>query len=98
MAPDFYLEERTHLKELCDILQLFYERKLVNSHGRIPEKLIIEYPPRHGKTRTLILFCTWVLGKNAKTKIITSAYNDTFATDFSKYTRNTISEERNTSE
>ena len=55
-------------------------------------------PPRHGKTRTLVLFCAWAIGKNNGFKIITSAYNDDLATNFSKYTRNTISEDRNLEE
>jgi predicted phage terminase large subunit-like protein len=55
-------------------------------------------PPRHGKTRTLILFCAWVLGRQYKTKIITSAYNDGLAFDFSKFVRNTISQDRSTIE
>lgn len=55
-------------------------------------------PPRHGKTRTLVLFCAWMLGQDVKYKIITSAYNDDLATSFSKFTRNTIAEERNLEE
>jgi predicted phage terminase large subunit-like protein len=52
-------------------------------------------PPRHGKTRTLVLFSTWILGKDQNNKIITTAYNDDLAIDFSKYTRDTISEIKN---
>lgn len=99
MAADFYLDHRWHLKLLCNTLQKFYEKKLINPNTNKPyEKMIIEMPPRHGKTRTLILFCAWVIGNDNAFKIITSAYNDDRASDFSKFTRNTISEERNIEE
>ncbi len=49
-------------------------------------------PPRHGKTRTLILFCEWCLGKNKQNRIISCSYNDDMASDFSRYTRDGIRE------
>lgn len=94
MAPDFYFDGRDHLKKLCNVLQDYYDDKL-KVNGKPVKRLIIEMPPRHGKTRTLVLFCSWMLGKNRQEKIITSAYNDALAHDFSKYTRNIIEEERN---
>lgn len=57
-------------------------------------KLLINIPPRHGKSRTLILFCQWVLGKDQDNKIITASYNEDLATDFSRYTRDGINEEK----
>lgn len=60
--------------------------------GRIYKKLIINIPPRTGKSRTLVNFCKWALGKDNKNKIITTSYNDGMAQDFSKYTRNGIQE------
>ncbi|WP_368653756.1 phage terminase large subunit [Ornithinibacillus sp. 4-3] len=57
-------------------------------------KLLINIPPRHGKSRTLILFCQWILGKSQDNKIITASYNEDLATDFSRYTRDGISEEK----
>jgi predicted phage terminase large subunit-like protein len=94
--PDFYSEDedKQYLHKLCDVLQAFYERKLKSETGQEVLYLIIEMPPRHGKTRTLVLFSSWVLGKNPHYKIITSAYNDTYAFEFSKFTRDTISLER----
>ena len=44
-APDFYMEERPFLKDLCSTLQSFYE-----SVGRV---MIINMPPRYGKSRTV---------------------------------------------
>lgn len=98
IAPDFYLDDRTYLKEYCETLQSFYQRELILSNGKIAKKLMIQMPPRHGKTRTLVLFSSWVFGKEPKKKIITAAYNDSLAHSFSKYTRDTITQGRNQDE
>lgn len=57
---------------------------------RIYKSLIINIPPRHGKSRTLVLFCQWVLGTDSTNKIITCSYNDDQATEFSRFTRDGI--------
>ena len=95
LHPDFYTESKKHLKKLCKVLQALREGTLKDATGKIYKKLIIEMPPRHGKTRTLVLFCSWLVGRDSQYKIITASYNDDLATDFSKYTRNTILEEKN---
>jgi predicted phage terminase large subunit-like protein len=51
-------------------------------------------PPRHGKSRTLVNFSAWLLGLDETVKIITASYNDELAQDFSRYTRNVISEKQ----
>lgn len=94
-APDFYTEDKIYLKDYCNILQAFHERKLLKKDGTPYLILIIEMPPRHGKTRTLVLFSAWLFGKDPSTKIISCSYNDDTATDFSRYTRDTIAEEKN---
>jgi predicted phage terminase large subunit-like protein len=92
VAPDFYKENRNHLKTLCDTLQDFYD-------GLLPAKnLIIEMPPRHGKSRTLINFTAWVLGRQTSNKIITASFNDDLAQDFSRYCRDLIAEQKNDAE
>lgn len=83
-APDFYKPERRYLKDMCDALQAFYEGD--------DEVLVINEPPRHGKSRTACMFVEWVLGKNPKEKIMTGSYNETLSTVFSKNVRNSISE------
>lgn len=93
-APDFYKESRAHLKMICDILQRLYEGKLLNADGKPYKNLIMNLPPRHGKSRTLIMFCEWVLGKDNENRIITASYNEDLATQFSRYTRDGISEEK----
>ena len=98
LSPDYYTEEKTHLYELCNTLQLFYEHKLLKENGVYYTKLIIEMPPQHGKSRTLTNFCSWILGHDEEERIITASYNDDIAQDFSKYTRNIIQAGSNTGE
>lgn len=95
LCPEFYTVDRTYLKKLCDTLQNFYERKLLKSNGKHYEGLIVQIPPRHGKTRTLTMFNTWAFGKNPKLKVLASAFTDDLANDFSRYTRDMIAEEKN---
>lgn len=87
-APDFYKEERAYLKDMCNKLQEFIEgdKKI----------LVINLPPRHGKSRTATLFVQWLLGKNKKYKIMTGSYNETLSTTFAKQVRDTIAEEDGT--
>lgn len=85
-APDFYKKDRKYLVDLCNDFQEFYE----SDH----EILIINEPPRHGKSRTASLFVEWVLGNNQKEKIMTGSYNETLSTTFSKNVRNDIMEEK----
>ncbi len=58
-------------------------------------RLIIDISPRHGKSRTLVLFCDWMLGKSGKNKIIEVSYNSDLAGDFSRYVRDTIMTKKN---
>lgn len=85
-APDFYKKDRKYLVELCNDLQKFYESD--------DEVLVINEPPRHGKSRTAGNFVEWVLGKNQNEKIMTGSYNEKLSTMFSKGVRNTIQESK----
>lgn len=84
-APDFYKRDRKYLVELCNDLQSFYESDEYDA-------LIINEPPRHGKSRTASLLVEWILGKNQDEKIMTGSYNETLSTMFSKNVRNGIME------
>lgn len=84
-APDFYKSDRNYLVELCNDLQSFYESDEYDA-------LIINEPPRHGKSRTASLLVEWILGKNQDEKIMTGSYNETLSTMFSKNVRNGIME------
>lgn len=94
--PDFYTDNREHLKTLCNTLNDFYYNKLIDSKGNPYQKLMIRMPPQHGKSRTLVNFTQWSLGKNHEERIITASYNDSQAGDFARYTRDGIQEEKNT--
>jgi len=85
-APDFYLTTRTYLKDMCDELQEFVE----DDDKKI---LVINVPPRHGKSRTATLFTQWLLGNNNSLKIMTGSYNEDVSSSFSKQVRDAISEE-----
>jgi predicted phage terminase large subunit-like protein len=84
MAPSFYKKSRKYLVDLCADFQNFYESD--------DEVLILNLPPRHGKSRTASLFVEWVFGRNQDEKVMTGSYNETLSTTFSKAVRNGISE------
>ena len=86
-APKFYMPDRAFLEELCNELQQFYEKDE-------SDVLIINLPPRHGKSRTAGCFVEWVLGNDPNEKIMTGSYNETLSTTFSKNVRNTIQEQK----
>ena len=83
-APDFYKEDRAYLKEMCTTLQDF-----VDDDNSV---LILNLPPRHGKSRTAGCFVEWLFGQSVHYKVITASYNSTLSTLFSKSVRNTIQE------
>lgn len=85
-APDFYKPDRKYLVDFCDELQEFLESD--------DEIMIINMPPRHGKSRTASLLVEWMLGRDCKAKIMTGSYNEILSTSFSKTIRNDISEEK----
>lgn len=88
-APSFYKESRTYLKEFCYKLQAFYEESKNEGSKKV---IVINMPPRHGKSRTLGLFTEWLFGKNNHNKVMTGSYNETLSTEFAKRVRNTIAE------
>ena len=84
-APDFYKKDRDYLVEFCNEIQDFYE----DPDAKV---LIINMPPRHGKSRTAQMAVKWILGKNPIEKIMTGSYNTTLSTTFAKNVRNDIQE------
>lgn len=84
LYPEFYKESRLYLKDLCKTLQAFYEDQIKK------QILIINMPPRHGKTFTARLFVLWVFGQNPRTKIITGSYNQILSGLFAQQTRDGI--------
>lgn len=82
--PQVYTDKRPHLETLCDALQDFYESDR--------QRLILNLPPRHGKTLTVELLTAWILGKQPKTGVMVACYNETLSSRFSKFVRGEISE------
>lgn len=85
-APDFYKEDREFLKNLANTLQDFME-----SEKKI---IVINMPPRHGKSRTATLFVQWLFGVYKQyIKVMTGSYNEILSGTFARQVRDTISEE-----
>ncbi|MEK3974731.1 phage terminase large subunit [Psychrobacillus sp. FSL K6-1267] len=84
LAPTFYKESRAFLVYMSNEMQDFYQSD--------DEVLIVNVPPRHGKSRTASMFAKWVFGQNQNEKIMTGSYNEMLSTTFSKAVRNDISE------
>lgn len=85
-APNFYRKDRKFLVDMCEQMQEFLHSD--------EEVLIINEPPRHGKSRTGQCFVEWVLGNDHSQKIMTGGYNEKLSTQFAKGVRNTIQEEK----
>ncbi len=82
--PDFYKPERKYLEILCDTLQGF----LVSDKTL----LVINLPPRHGKSYTAGNFVEWALGRDNGLQVMIGSYNETLSTRFSKNVRDDIGE------
>lgn len=85
-SPDFYLYDRPYLKFVCDEMQAFDESD--------DDLLIINLPPRFGKSRTACKFVGWLFGKHPDYKVMTGSYNETLSTTFSTSVRDTVSEQK----
>lgn len=86
-SPDFYNEHRPFLHDLADKLQWFIEK----SDAQI---MVINMPPRHGKSRTATKFVQWLFGKyGISKKVMTGSYNETLSGTFAKAVRDVIAEE-----
>lgn len=79
-----WFETPTHIR----FLSPFYEG--VES-GDI-DRLMIEMPPRHGKTNLGIHFLAWYLGKHPQDQIVLASYNAQIAGHFGGKVRNLISQ------
>lgn len=87
-SPDFYNEERPFLKDLAERLQWFIEQK----ESQI---MVVNMPPRHGKSRTATKFVQWLFGKyGTHIKVMTGSYNETLSSTFAKQVRDCIAEEK----
>lgn len=79
-SPEFYRHE--YLRNLCNALQEFIAGD--------DDVLIVNMPPRAGKSRTIGNLVEWIFGRDQSKKVMTGSYNETLSTAFSKQVRNTI--------
>ena len=87
-SPDFYTEERHFLKELSEKLQWFIEEAA-------EQIMVVNMPPRHGKSRTAGKFVQWLFGKyRTDIKVMTGSYNETLSGTFAKQVRDCIAEKK----
>lgn len=87
MMPKFFKDNRKYLKETCNAIQDFIEHS--DKHY-----LVINEPPRHGKSLTLQLLTAWLFGININNKVMTASYNETLSTTFARTVRNLIQTEK----
>ena len=88
-AGDFYKEDRKFLYQMSNDLQEFYQ-----STDPKDKILVLNMPPRHGKSRTAGKLVEWVLGNNTNEKIMTGSYNEDLSSTFAKSVRDTIASEQ----
>lgn len=78
-------EHFAHTKLICEYLQRVAEGEQLH--------LMVELPPRHGKSMTVTeTFPSYYLGRNPDKRVITSAYNDDLARKFGRLNRNKFAE------
>lgn len=87
-SPDFYKEDRHFLKDFATKLQWFIEEA--------PEQImVVNMPPRFGKSRTVTKFVQWLFGVyGAAIKVMTGSYNETISSTFAKQVRDCIAEQK----
>ena len=73
--PEFFFDDKTLLMDLANKLQLVKEKKI--------RKLAVSMYPRAGKSYTISLFCSWLLGNNPDGCVMRNAYGDHLANKFS---------------
>lgn len=81
--PLFYKDNRTYLKDMCEKIENF-----INQDEK--KFLVINLPPRHGKSFTIKNTVEWLFGKDNKLRVMTGSYNETLSGGFAKQVRDTI--------
>ena len=85
-SPDFYMEGRDFLHDLATKLQWFIQE----AEEQI---MVVNMPPRHGKSRTATKFVQWLFGVYGHDKkVMTGSYNETLSGTFAKAVRDVIAE------
>lgn len=88
ISPDFYSEDRAFLKDMAQKLQWFIEEA-------DEQIMVVNVPPRHGKSRTATNFVKWLFGVyGTSIKVMTGSYNETLSGTFAKQVRDSIAEKQ----
>lgn len=86
-SGDFYKEDRHFLKDLAEKLQWFVEEAEERA-------MVINMPPRFGKSRTATKFVQWLFGRfGTGVKVMTGSYNEALSGTFAKAVRDVIAAE-----
>lgn len=85
--PNFYKQERVYLKEMCESIEKFLNQN-------VKKFLVINLPPRHGKSFTSKNTVEWLFGKDNKLRVMTGSYNETLSGQFAKQVRDTIQNQK----
>lgn len=116
MNPQFFREDRWHLKAIAETLQALVEDRIIRRVSEkewhiatgeeiqalmqeeiryeICKKMMMNIPPRHGKSYSLQEFEKWSFGRDQETSVITVSYNDILSGRFSGNVRNGIEEQK----
>lgn len=87
-SPDFYTDDRHFLRDFAERLQWFAEES-------DKKMMVVNMPPRHGKSRTATKFVQWLFGRYGRDiKVMTGSYNETLSSTFAKQVRDCIAEEK----
>lgn len=87
MHPNFFKSEREYLHDMADKIEEFVEKSPKHF-------LVINAPPRHGKSLTAGDLTGWLFGREPSTRIMTASYNERLASIFSRSVRNMIQTEK----
>ena len=80
-----HYEHFRHTELICNVLQRVADGEQLS--------ILIEMPPRHGKSMTVTeSFPSFYLGKNPDKRVIAAAYSDGLATKFGRLNRNKFNE------
>ncbi len=110
IQPKFFKDSRYHLNRICETMQALYEGRIIKfkledewqivdsleglSDYIVCKKMMLNVPPRHGKSFSATMGSQWMFGQNSENKIITCSYNETLSSRFGKSVRNGISATR----
>lgn len=81
MMDDF--RSPAHIRAIADVLERC-------ERGEV-DRVIVTMPPRHGKSRIVSnLFPAWFFGRNPRSEVIFTTYNQDLAEDNGRYVRNAL--------